>query len=74
MGWAEGVGCDVGVGAVSWGVLDGTLGTSCVARKRSIHLSLSRPTGGDHAWETGAQECVLAKQRQALALGLPSRR
>ena len=58
MGWAEGVGCAGGVGGVSWGALDGTLGASCVARRCSIHLSLSKADGRrSHLGDGGAGSC-----------------
>ena len=67
IGYAVGVGCAVGVGGVSWGALDGTLGAECVARRRFRWEEIARV-------RQGTQVRVLAKQHQALALGLPSRR
>ena len=45
IGWAECVGCAFGVGIVGWVALTGTLGAGCVARRSSIHLSLSKADG-----------------------------
>ena len=41
MGWENGVGCVIVVDGVSWGALDGAFGAGYLARRRSIHVSLS---------------------------------